>query len=64
MNNGYYKWKQKNEYGSSLFKEKPKKENIYKQRIDKAIEYIENAHFMNINYKDGLLKILKGDNEE
>ena len=41
-----------------------KENDILKQRIDKAIEYIENAHFMNINYKDGLLKILKGDNEE
>ena len=35
-----------------------------KYRIEKAINYIEHAHFMNINYKDGLLKILKGSEED
>ena len=51
-------------FDNEVFKVKDKQIEKLNNKIDKAIDYIEHAHFMNINYKDGLLKILKGDNEE
>ena len=50
------------EFADILFA--PRERDELKQRIEKAIVYIEHAHFMNINYKDGLLKILKGSDKE
>ncbi len=74
MSEGLYKWKQPRKNGFSLYREEPSEKNIYKVRIDKAIEYIETNkqhieeyvyHWGSVeDYLDEILDILKGEKNE